>query len=92
MGETDGFMSFFRKLPQSEMQTTFSRIWNWVADLISYDNNHNVKGAEFSMYVTIIQQRKKKKEKKPHCYKIFFKHNTFKMISENTAICSLITV
>ena len=37
-GRLVGFMSFINVLAQSKLQTALSRIWTWVAYLISSDN------------------------------------------------------
>ena len=39
------FLSFLRALAWNEMQTASSRIWTWVADSISYDENWYAKCA-----------------------------------------------
>ena len=36
----DEFIPFQRVLAQSEMQTALSRIWTWVTDSISFNDNH----------------------------------------------------
>ena len=43
MGRTDGFMSFWRALAQSEIQKALFRIWTWVVDFIfQYDSHKNL--------------------------------------------------
>ena len=44
-GRTDGFMPFARALVKSEKQAALSRVWNRVADSISYDNYYYTKHA-----------------------------------------------
>ena len=40
VGRRDGFMPFLSAIAQIEMLSALSRIWAWVANSISSDNNH----------------------------------------------------
>ncbi len=48
---TNGFMSFPRVLSWSEMQIALSRIGTWLANSISYNDNHCTKDAHSSTFV-----------------------------------------
>ena len=47
----DEFIPFTRGLTQSKTHIAQSKIWAWVKDSISYDNNHYTKPTYFMYYV-----------------------------------------
>ena len=49
---TNRFMAFSKELKWSKIQTILSRIWTWVDDSISYDDNHYTEHASMKYTTT----------------------------------------